>query len=373
MNRKEFKKLLIEWNQLLCEGSSSESKILYHGSPHKFDKFETKSHFLAGDKSVVFGTSIRSIAIASLCVWDDRDFEQGIVGDDPPHMIEMYPGAFEKIYGGKKGYLYEVSGETFYKNSNLTRYEMMSDESPDIIRCIEIEDALEALNLSDMQMVMYEEGEKFRKNDYMFDLEDVYVYTAVTPESEGNIMKKGLLNAVTLIKDSQAVAMARPDPEERKKFIKNVKVGRDLDQYNGTSVFFGEPDWSKITDEHFIKKWNLVTYKINLSRFLEDYPDSYVKGVELLPVISKWNDLSDEDYDRKLEEMGYDMSKGWEKTKERRLSLEEIRAFGKKNPKEMWRWYDVDEHAGKKYAANVPHGFIMSEIGRIPPKYIEKK
>ena len=83
--------------------------------------------------------------------------------------------------------------------------------------------------------------------------EDVYVYTAVTPESEDNIMSKGLLNAVTLIKDPKAVAMARPDPEE------------------------------------------------------------------------------------------------------------------------MWKWYDIDEHAGKYYAANVPHGFIMSEIGRIPPEYIEKK
>ncbi len=373
MNRKEFKKLLIEWNQLLCEESGSESKILYHGSPYKFDKFEAKSHFLDDDKPVVFGTPIRSIAIASLCVWTDKDFEQGIVGDDPPHMIEMYPGAFEKIYGGKKGYLYEVSGETFYTNNNLTRYEMISDESPKIIRCIEIEDALEALNLSDMQMVMYEEGEKFRKNDYMFDLDNLVVYTAVTPESEANIMEKGLLNAVTLIKDPKAVAMARPDPEEREKFIQDVKAGRDEDHYNGTSVFFGEPDLSKITDEHFIKKWNLVTYKINLGQFLKDYPNSYVKGVELVPVISKWNDLSDEDYNRKLEELGYDMSKGWDETKERRLSLEEIRAFGEKSPEAMWRWYDVDEHAGKYYAANVPHGFIMSEIGRIPPKYIEKK
>ena len=73
MNRKEFKKLLIEWNQLLCEGSGSESKILYHGSPYKFDKFKAKSHFLADDKPVVFGTPIRSIAIASLCVWTDED------------------------------------------------------------------------------------------------------------------------------------------------------------------------------------------------------------------------------------------------------------------------------------------------------------
>lgn len=203
--------------------------------------------------------------------------------------------------------------------------------------------------------------------------EDVYVYTAVSPESEENIMEKGLLSAVKLIEDPKAVAMARPDPEEREKFIEKVKAGRDLDQYNGTSVFFGEPDWDKITDEHFIKKWNLVTYKVNLSRFLEDYPNSWVMGVELLPVISKWTHLSDEDYDKKMEEMGYDMSKGWDETKERRLSLEEIRDFGKKSPKEMWKWYDVEEHAGKKYAANVPHGFVMSEIGIIPPEYIEKK
>ena len=203
--------------------------------------------------------------------------------------------------------------------------------------------------------------------------EDVYVYTAVTPESEENIMKKGLLNAVTLIKDPKAVAMARPDDDERKKFIEDVKAGSDEDHYNGTSVFFGEPDWSKITEDHFIKKWNLVTYKINLSKFLEDYPNSWVKGVELLPVISKRNDLSDEDYDRKLEELGYDMSKGWDKTKQRRLSLDEIRDFCEKSSEEMWKWYDVDEHLGKYYAANVPHGFIMSETGRIPPEYIEKK
>lgn len=372
MNRKETRLFVDEWRKLLREGISNESRILYHGSLYKFDKFENRSHFLAEGESVVFGTSIRSIALASLCVWDDEDFEQGIVDDDPPYMIEMYPGAFEKIYGGKKGYLYEVSGDTFYTNSNLTRYEMISDESPNIIRCIEIEDALEALSLSDMQMVMYEEGEKFRKNDYMFDIDDLEVYVAVTPESEENIMKKGLLNAVTLIKDPEDVAMARPDPEERANFIKNVKAGRDSDQYNGISVFFGEPDWSKITDEHFVKKWNLVMYKIKLSQFLKDYPNSWVKGVELVPVISKWLDLSDEDYDLKMEELGYDMSRGWDETKERKLSLEEIRAFGEKSPKEMWKWYDVDEHAGKKYAANVPHGFVMSEIGRIPPKYIEK-
>ena len=201
--------------------------------------------------------------------------------------------------------------------------------------------------------------------------EDVYVYTAVTPESEENIMKKGLLNAVTLIKDPEAVAMARPDPEERKKFIEDVKAGSDEDHYNGTSVFFGEPDWSKITEEHFIKKWDLKMYKIDLGRFLKDYPQSWVLGVELLPVIVGTESMSDEDYDEYLERLGYDLSEGWEETKERKLSIEEIREYGEKSPEEMWEWYDVEEYAGKKYAANVPHGLVMSEIGRIPPEYIE--
>jgi hypothetical protein len=371
MNRRETQLLVEGWRKLLSEGNSSESRILYHGSPYKFDKFEVESHFLAEGKPVVFGTDIRSIAIASLGIWNDGDFEQGVVDDDPPHMIEMYPGAFEKVYGGKKGYLYEVSGE-FYRNNNLTRMEMISDEAPKIIRRIEIEDALQALILSDMQMVMYEEGKKFRKNDYMFDLDNLEVYVAITPESIDSVMKDGLLNAVTLIKDEEKVAMARTDPKEREEFIKSVKKNSDTDSYNGISVFFGEPDWSKITEEHFIKKWDLRVYKIDLGRFLKDYPASWVKGVELLPVMVGTDDVSDEDYDEYLEELGYDLSKGWEDTKRRELSREDIWKFGSRKPKDMWKWYDVEEYAGKKYAANVPHGFIMSEIGRIPPKYIEE-
>ena len=82
--------------------------------------------------------------------------------------------------------------------------------------------------------------------------------------------------------------------------------------------------------------------------------------------------MSDEDYDKVIEEMGYDISCGWEDTKRKVLSREDIWKFGSRDPKEMWKWYDIDEHAGEYYAANVPHGFIMSEIGKIPAEYIEK-
>jgi len=202
--------------------------------------------------------------------------------------------------------------------------------------------------------------------------EKLYVYVAITPESIDSIMKDGLLNAVTLIKYEEKLKMARPDDVERKAFVDRVRKDPDSDVHKGISVFFGEPDWRKITEEHFIKKWDLKMYKVDLGRFLEDYPKSWVLGVELLPVIVGTESMSDEDYDEYLERLGYDLSKGWEETKERKLSIEEIREYSEKRPEEMWEWYDVDEHAGKKYAANVPHGLVMSEIGKIPSEYIEE-
>ena len=71
MNRKDTKLLVESWRRLLCEAKSVESDTLYHGSPYKFEKFEAKGHYLSDDKPVVFGTNIRSIAIASLCEWRD--------------------------------------------------------------------------------------------------------------------------------------------------------------------------------------------------------------------------------------------------------------------------------------------------------------
>ena len=137
--------------------------MLYHGSPHRIKKFKPKPHFLAKGKAVVFGTPIIEIAFASMQPWTDDDFEQGIVDNEPPFMIEQYPGAFEEIYGGKQGYLYEVANDTFFTNENLTRFELVSYESPTILARHKFDNVLSLLEATELQMIKYEDGDSFRK------------------------------------------------------------------------------------------------------------------------------------------------------------------------------------------------------------------
>jgi hypothetical protein len=140
--------------------------LLYHGSPHLIKKFNPKPHFLAKGKAVVFGTPIIEIAFASMQPWTDDDFEQGIVDNEPPFMIEQYPGAFEEIYGGKQGYLYEVADDTFFTNENLTRFELVSYESPTILARHKFDNVLSLLEATELQMIKYEDGDSFRKKGY---------------------------------------------------------------------------------------------------------------------------------------------------------------------------------------------------------------
>lgn len=139
---------------------------LYHGSPKFVKNLKPHAHFLANNKPVVFASPLREIALASLQPWNDSVFEQGIVGEDPPYMIELQPNAFSDIYGGKGGYLYTLAPETFYHTKRLTRFELISDVSPKILNVEIIEDALDALKNSNMQMIFFQESEAFRMNHY---------------------------------------------------------------------------------------------------------------------------------------------------------------------------------------------------------------
>lgn len=136
--------------------------LIYHGSPHKIDTFEPKPHYLTGGKSVVFGTPIIEIALASVAPWRDSDFEQGVIDEDPPYMLEQYPNAFEKIYGNASGYLYVLDSKPFYWQDNLTRFEYVSDTAPKILDVFFVPNALEALLDSEMQLVLYEDANAFR-------------------------------------------------------------------------------------------------------------------------------------------------------------------------------------------------------------------
>ena len=162
--------------------------ILYHGSPKRFRRLKPKAHFLADYSPVVFATPLREIALASLQPWNDDIFEQGVVGEDPPCMIELRPNAFRDVYGGKRGYLYTLAPDTFYHTDRLTCFEQISDVSPEILDVEVIEDALSALQNSNMQMIYFEDAEAFRMNDYHQNpysrhADSLYVLSAVPPNS----------------------------------------------------------------------------------------------------------------------------------------------------------------------------------------------
>lgn len=113
---------------------------IYHGSQHRINKFEPKPHYLANDAPVVFGTPSRTHSIAFMAPWDDSDFDQSTYGDDPTvHMTEKYPGAFEKVYRGQKGYLYELDPSSFHWGPQLMRTEFISKKSPSILKSEELD------------------------------------------------------------------------------------------------------------------------------------------------------------------------------------------------------------------------------------------
>ncbi|MHA2264768.1 MAG: pentapeptide repeat-containing protein, partial [Candidatus Thorarchaeota archaeon] len=145
---------------------SAPARILYHGSPKLFQTLKPKAHYLANNKPVVFATPLREIALASLQPWNDGIFEQGIVGEDPPYMLELQPNAFKEVYEGKAGYLYSLDPRTFHRTNRLTRFEQISEVSPEILEIEFIPDALEALQASSMQMITFDEAEMFKKNNY---------------------------------------------------------------------------------------------------------------------------------------------------------------------------------------------------------------
>ena len=130
------------------------------------------------------------------------------------------------------------------------------------------------------------------------------------------------------------------------------------------------PDESKITNKHFIKEWGLIPVRINLSKLVEDYPETIIWGAELLPIKDKWRKLSDEAFDRKIEQE-YGLT--WEEFLEARsheLTLANVRKYSKMQPETLWSNYER-QHIGKYYAANVPHAFIITPMGYIPYAYVE--
>jgi 8-oxo-dGTP pyrophosphatase MutT (NUDIX family) len=153
------------------------------------------------------------------------------------------------------------------------------------------------------------------------------------------------------LKSRQGTDWAETEEEFR------TRVGDKLkDEFWGTSmqgpsVFFGQPDPSKITEMHPSKKLRTELIKINLSKLLKDHPGTRISGTELVP------------YDPKgPEHQGH--------LRHKDIGIEDVRKYTATSPEELWKHYNDPE--GKRYAGNVPHAQIITPTGGIDPKYIEK-
>jgi len=191
--------------------------------------------------------------------------------------------------------------------------------------------------------------------------DDLVVYTAAPPGSEELIKKHGLLSAKALIENPEVLAAvienrrntghAMTAEEFAGSVKKRLKDRPWSKSQEGPSVFFGMPDPDKITDKHPSRQFQSDMYKVDLGSLLKDVPDTVVHGAELIPY--KEN-MSDADKDKRRS----------------RLSADQIKAYLRTPPKELWKHYDDPE--GRMYAADVPHGFVVTPSGTIPGKYLKR-
>ena len=133
--RKEIAKKIIYQKQW---ASPDKPKHIYHGSPSRITQFELRNHYLADDEAVIFGTPNRTLALTFLGYWRDFDFEQS-VKSGVVYMREQYTGAFEKVYKGKRGYIYEFDPSTFEWGHQLSRSEFISRVLPKVLSVEEVD------------------------------------------------------------------------------------------------------------------------------------------------------------------------------------------------------------------------------------------
>jgi 8-oxo-dGTP pyrophosphatase MutT (NUDIX family) len=205
---------------------------------------------------------------------------------------------------------------------------------------------------------------------------DLSVLTAVPTQNLDLIMRKGLYSQKAMLDDPEVMAafLAQRNADKawkndeqydekrfREQYDKRLKLleGRD-GALAGPSVFFTEPDPDIVSDpRHLVNKFNTQTLRVNLAKLLKDIPETRIQGAELTPFLPEHHTISDEEWEEVL------------KQRERDLSSEEVAKYVSTDPKELWKHYP-ETAMGKQYAVNVPHAFIRTPSGIIPPEYLEQ-
>lgn len=94
--------------------------LLFHSSPHKIKGrfLEPRPSGVIGGESAVFAANKKFVSLMFLAKWSDLDFDFGSTGG-VWFAIEHYPGAFERVFKNRSGYVYSVKKAGFADDPRL--------------------------------------------------------------------------------------------------------------------------------------------------------------------------------------------------------------------------------------------------------------
>ena len=277
--------------------------------------------------------------------------------------------------GGHEHYILADKGK---EDRSLYNVEGDAFESGDYYDPKEIVEALSRAAKSDSAFAPFnkEQVRAIKDNLLKKTASDLSVLTAVPTQNLDLIMRKGLYSQKAMLEDPEVMAafLAQRNADKAWKNEEQYNEERFREQYDkrlklmegndaplaGPSVFFTEPDPDKVSDpRHFINKFDTQKLRVNLAKLLQDIPETRIQGAELNPFPDNAMSMSDEEWDVIAKQRARD------------LTAEEVRGYTETNPKDLWKDYG-EEHIGRYYAANVPHAFIRTPSGIIPPEYLEQ-
>lgn len=134
------------------------SANLYHGSSLRLNNVEPRPSRVINNEAAVFGTPNRELALSFMAPWTDADLSLGSTNNEPYVLEERYPGAFEKIYKGKSGFLHHLPSADFAEDPRLMPTERIARKAVKPANVEEIKNLWDALQTSGI--VLKRHGDK---------------------------------------------------------------------------------------------------------------------------------------------------------------------------------------------------------------------
>ncbi len=182
--------------------------------------------------------------------------------------------------------------------------------------------------------------------------ESIYLYSYIPTDAQDTVMEYGLASSNYIKNNPELLKKIFPKNNEKRKWLQRFKDEENDITLKGPSVWLSKPNLNKILKmdpNHPLSEDKFTLVEINYSKLKEDYPETQIYGLELIPYENK-------DYKNKKKEI------------EHELNQEEILNLSKLSFEETWKDYLKGEGY---FSPNVPHGVVLTNNGVILPQYLK--